>query len=59
MKCFFPCTVVAALLATSSAWSDVQYTIADLGTVPGGVSSAAYDVNNRGQVIGYSMLSSG
>ena len=45
---------VAVLLsfAGRSAWGDVQYTVTDLGTLPGGSESCAYGINASGQVVG-------
>jgi len=37
----------------------VQYTVADLGTLPGGAYSVANAVNNRGQVTGTSATADG
>src|SRR5258708_1636142 len=36
-----------------------QYTITDLGTLPGNTSSQAMDINDKGQVVGQSWGSSG
>ncbi len=39
--------------AVSRAWADTQYNILDLGTL-GGATSQAYEINNSGQIVGYS-----
>jgi hypothetical protein len=35
----------------------IEYTITDLGTLPGGSYSAGLSINNSGQVVGYSNFS--
>jgi probable HAF family extracellular repeat protein len=42
------------LLATACVQADVTYLAIDLGTVGGGSESAATDINNSGQAVGYS-----
>ena len=37
----------------------VQYTVTDLGTLPGGTQSCAYGINNSGQVVGSAETSGG
>jgi probable HAF family extracellular repeat protein len=37
----------------------VPYVVIDLGTLPGGESSQANDINNRGQVVGASLVAGG
>ena len=46
------------LLAVGNAWGGIQYTITDLGTLPGYVSSYARGLNDNGQVVGYAYTSS-
>ena len=48
---FCACAVGAVSCAAGSA--SAQYYITGLGTVPGGIGSVAYGVNNAGQVVGY------
>jgi probable HAF family extracellular repeat protein len=52
---------VAVLLSgvAGNTWGQVQYTVTDLGTLPGGSSSEATGINNSGQVVGYCVASSG
>jgi len=42
-----------------NAWGQFQYTVTDLGTLPGGLSSDATGINSTGQVVGYSTGSNG
>jgi len=49
--------VVLLLSVTNDAWSQIQYTVTDLGTL-GGTSSSANDINNNGQVVGWAYTSS-
>jgi probable HAF family extracellular repeat protein len=56
--------VVVALLmgaqpASGQQAAGRQYSITDLGSLPGGAASAAHAINNRGQVVGYSSTASG
>jgi probable HAF family extracellular repeat protein len=46
-------TILAALSAAEAAAQGLQYTITDLGTLPGWQSSYATGINNSGQVVGY------
>ena len=46
------CTSITLLFVARVAWGQVQYTVTDLGTLPGGTSSYAYSINNLGQVVG-------
>ena len=41
-----------------NVWGAIQYTVTDLGSLGGG-SSVGLDINNSGQVTGYSTLPSG
>jgi probable HAF family extracellular repeat protein len=49
--------VVALLIGTQPA--SAQLSITDLGTLPGGNSSAAHAINERGQIVGFSTTASG
>ena len=40
-------------------FDSINYTITNLGTLPGGDYSAAYAINNQGQIVGVSNSSSG
>ena len=51
--------IVAISVNVVPAKAVVQYTFTDLGTLPGGTSSAAYAINDNGQVVGYSDTASG
>jgi probable HAF family extracellular repeat protein len=46
---------LAVLLSVvgQNAWGVVQYTVTDLGTLPGGSTSGASDINASGQVVGW------
>ena len=54
------CTMVVGvaslvlLLVVGKAWGTVQYTVTDLGTLPGCTSSYANGINSSGEVVGYS-----
>jgi probable HAF family extracellular repeat protein len=49
--------LLLALVATARA-QEFKYRVTDLGALPGGNSSAAYAINNRGQVTGESDVAS-
>jgi probable HAF family extracellular repeat protein len=49
--------VLALLIGAQPA--SAQLSITDLGTLPGGDSSVAFGINNRGQVVGSSTAASG
>ena len=40
--------------ASSASAAGTTYTVKDLGTLPNGIESSALDVNDSGQVVGYS-----
>jgi probable HAF family extracellular repeat protein len=50
--------LLGAALLGASAQAAVPYTVTDIGTM-GGASSVAHDVNNAGQVVGYSLMPGG
>ncbi len=53
-KCFLALLVVGLLpIVLGDAWGQVQYTLTDLGTLPGGAGSLGAGINNNGQVVGY------
>ena len=45
--------VVLSSCVAGDAWGQVQYTVTDLGTFPGGTYSHATGINDSGQVVGY------
>lgn len=51
--------IVFALVGDGSALGQVQYTVTDLGTLPGYLSSDATGINSNGQIVGYSTGSNG
>jgi probable HAF family extracellular repeat protein len=44
---------VALLTGIANARDQVYYTVTDLGVLPGGLSSRAAGINNRGEVVGF------
>ena len=46
-------------VVVGNAKADTQYTVTDLGTLPGGYESTATGINNNGQVVGYGNGASG
>lgn len=51
-------TAFAAAFAFAS-FASAQYTITDLGVLPGGTASYAYDINGSGEVVGFSTTPNG
>lgn len=49
--------ILALVLSLLACQAQAQYTITDLGVLPGGISTVASAINNRGQVTGGSVLS--
>ena len=62
---FRRCTMVLGVLSFlllfvgRTAWGGIQYTVTDLGTLPGGSGSEAWGINASGEVVGYASNSSG
>ena len=48
--------ILASLVAGSAAGNTIQYTVTDLGNLAGDSESAAYGINNSGQVVGASYI---
>ena len=51
--------LLALLFTRTVRAADPQYLIIDLGTLPGGNESSGADINNSGQVTGYSTIAGG
>ena len=49
----------AWIVAPPATAASTEYSITDLGTLPGGRSSTAYDINTAGQIVGDSEFGSG
>ena len=45
------CALVVLLFVASTAWGQLQYTLTDLGTLPGYMYWMANGINNSGQVV--------
>ena len=58
MKRWIAGLVVVLVVEVGNAWGAIQYTVTDLGSL-GGDYSVGLDINNSGQVTGYSTLPSG
>jgi probable HAF family extracellular repeat protein len=54
MKKLFLFTLLAAALALGAHSQSAPYQLVDLGTLPGHLGSGAFDINNRGQIVGFS-----
>jgi probable HAF family extracellular repeat protein len=52
-------STIAVGIAINSPAQTVTYTITDLGTLPGGTTSSARDINEAGQVVGFAENSAG
>ena len=52
MKKIIQISAVLLLCEAGNAWSQIQYSVTDLGTLPGMVSSSADGINDSGQVVG-------
>ena len=64
MKRQIVATMVAVVVVglsgvNKNAWGAVEYTVTDLGTLPGGSESYAFGINNNGQVVGEAETASG
>ena len=54
---YFLAVLIYGIFVWSATAGAAEYTVTDLGTLPGGSASAAYSINNSGQVVGYSTTS--
>ena len=54
MKTLVALAVLSLLSANAAQGVAPQYTVTDLGTLPGGTGSEAYRINSSGQIVGYS-----
>jgi hypothetical protein len=52
MKKIIQLSAVVLLCLAGNAWGQVQYTVTDLGTLPGGGAVYPYGINDSGQVVG-------
>ena len=56
LRYYRSCACVVCLAFSNPQFVSAQYYITGVGTLPGGISSVAYGVNNAGQVVGYASL---
>jgi probable HAF family extracellular repeat protein len=58
---FFPFSALLGVLALISprAWGEILYTVTDLGTLPGSISSQATGINKAGEVVGNTFIPAG
>jgi probable HAF family extracellular repeat protein len=57
-KSLWAAVLLAMVLALTGSAHALQYTVTDLGNLSGALSSHATDINNSGQIVGYSSFGS-